>query len=135
MDYLHETWAGDRKTEWSIWMVRSKADIPHRYLKSGSDESYNLNVPGKISPVRKMSDDVINVVFVLYILFNDLQNNILTSWADVKCIGLKLNILLFTAACSDRNNTSRAPQKKYCPNECEKYFWRVYFRCFSPSLH
>lgn len=75
MDYLHETWATDRKTEWSIWMVRSKADIPHRYLKSKSDGSYNLNVPGKVSPVRKMSDDVINLVFVLYILFNDFQNN------------------------------------------------------------
>lgn len=58
MEYLRNSWAGDRKSEWSIWMVHSKVDIPHRYLKSGANKAFDLSVPGKASLSKKLSNDV-----------------------------------------------------------------------------
>lgn len=52
LGYLYDTWAADRKTEWSIWMVHSKIDIPHRYLRSAADDR---NLLGKV--VSKKSND------------------------------------------------------------------------------
>ncbi|KAJ1686214.1 hypothetical protein LUZ63_017604 [Rhynchospora breviuscula] len=57
VDYLHETWANDRKTEWSIWTVHSKIEIPHRYLRSGTDESSHRNSIGKMVASRKIPED------------------------------------------------------------------------------
>ncbi|KAJ3671410.1 hypothetical protein LUZ60_007489 [Juncus effusus] len=58
MDYLHATWASDRKTEWSIWTVHSKIEIPHRYLRSGADESSShRNSIGKMVSARKINED------------------------------------------------------------------------------
>lgn len=48
----------DRKAEWSIWMVHSKIEIPHRYLRSGTDDSLH-NKFGKVPITRKSNDDVI----------------------------------------------------------------------------
>ncbi|XP_015688852.1 uncharacterized protein LOC102699930 isoform X2 [Oryza brachyantha] len=39
MNHLHSIWDADRKSEWSIWIVHSKVDIPHRYLRSLSGKS------------------------------------------------------------------------------------------------
>uniref|UniRef100_A0A0D9XPF7 DUF676 domain-containing protein n=1 Tax=Leersia perrieri TaxID=77586 RepID=A0A0D9XPF7_9ORYZ len=41
LHHLRSIWDADRKTEWSIWIVHSKVDIPHRYL---------CNLNGKSSP-------------------------------------------------------------------------------------
>lgn len=46
-----------RKEEWSIWMVHLKTQVPHRYLKSGADDSSHHNGPGNNGP-RKSSDEV-----------------------------------------------------------------------------
>lgn len=59
LEHLRDAWAKDRKTEWSIWMVHLKIEIPHRYLRSGSHESSHHSVLGKASVPRKSSDDVI----------------------------------------------------------------------------
>ncbi|KAA3476572.1 protein FAM135B-like protein isoform X1 [Gossypium australe] len=32
-------WAKDRRAEWSIWMVYSKVDMPHRYINGSFDQS------------------------------------------------------------------------------------------------
>lgn len=60
VDYLHDVWANDRKTEWSIWTVHSKIEIPHRYLRSGTDESSHRNSIGKMVASRKIPEDVID---------------------------------------------------------------------------
>ncbi|KAJ0011346.1 hypothetical protein Pint_32923 [Pistacia integerrima] len=40
MEFLCDTWANDRKAEWSIWMVYSKVEMPSHFLSTGVDESY-----------------------------------------------------------------------------------------------
>ncbi|KAK1275798.1 hypothetical protein QJS04_geneDACA001784 [Acorus gramineus] len=57
LEYLKEAWANDRKTEWSIWMVHSKIDIPHRYLRSGVDEPSHHSVLARVSLPRRFSPD------------------------------------------------------------------------------
>ncbi|TYI75801.1 hypothetical protein E1A91_D06G032100v1 [Gossypium mustelinum] len=39
LDFLCDEWAKDRRAEWSIWMVYSKVDMPHRYINGSFDES------------------------------------------------------------------------------------------------
>ncbi|KAL6641845.1 hypothetical protein ACP70R_020026 [Stipagrostis hirtigluma subsp. patula] len=56
LDYLRDIWATDRRAEWSIWTVHSKIEIPHRYLRSMSDDSphrHSLRISGS----RKFHDD------------------------------------------------------------------------------
>ncbi|XP_073003189.1 uncharacterized protein [Typha latifolia] len=57
LEYLYDVWATDRKTEWSIWTVHSKIDIPHRYLRSGTDDSSNRNSLGRAIVSRKFTED------------------------------------------------------------------------------
>ncbi|KAH9611300.1 hypothetical protein KSS87_023662 [Heliosperma pusillum] len=57
-EYLRESWANDRKTEWSIWMVHSKVEMPHHYISSRGDESlHHGGLRGKVSVLRKLIDD------------------------------------------------------------------------------
>ncbi|XP_020245658.1 protein FAM135B-like isoform X2 [Asparagus officinalis] len=56
LEYLYDAWAIDRKAEWSIWMVYSKIDIPHRYLRSAADDSSHRNTLGKVV-TRKSNDE------------------------------------------------------------------------------
>ncbi|PKA61523.1 hypothetical protein AXF42_Ash018810 [Apostasia shenzhenica] len=56
IEHLCNAWALDRKTEWSIWMVHSKIKVPHRYLRSNSNDSPQRNALGKAFP-RKSNDD------------------------------------------------------------------------------
>ncbi|KAJ1255243.1 hypothetical protein BS78_K274300 [Paspalum vaginatum] len=56
LDYLHDVWAIDRKAEWSIWTVHSKIEIPHRYLRSTSDDSSRHSIL-RVSGSRKFHDD------------------------------------------------------------------------------
>ena len=57
IEYLRESWANDRKTEWSIWMVHAKVEMPHHFISSRGDEDGGLL--GKVSVLRKLIDDVI----------------------------------------------------------------------------
>ncbi|KAJ1264879.1 hypothetical protein BS78_08G035700 [Paspalum vaginatum] len=57
LDYLHDVWAIDRKAEWSIWTVHSKIEIPHRYLRSTSDDSSHRHSILRVSGSRKFHDD------------------------------------------------------------------------------
>lgn len=57
LDYLRDIWALDRKSEWSIWTVHSKIEIPHRYLRSTDDESSHRHSLLRVSGSRKFHDD------------------------------------------------------------------------------
>ncbi|XP_066355513.1 uncharacterized protein [Miscanthus floridulus] len=57
LDYLHDVWAIDRKAEWSIWTVHSKIEMPHRYLRSMTDDSTHRHSLLRGSVSRKFHDD------------------------------------------------------------------------------
>jgi len=50
-------WDIDRKAEWSIWIIHSKIEIPHRYLRSMNEDSPRHLI--RISSSRKVHHDVI----------------------------------------------------------------------------
>ncbi|XP_019053795.1 PREDICTED: uncharacterized protein LOC104599909 isoform X2 [Nelumbo nucifera] len=58
VEYLRDAWANDQKAEWAIWMVFSKVETPHCYMRSGEDET-SQGVRGKFS--RKLSDDPVEI--------------------------------------------------------------------------
>lgn len=58
LEYLHDTWAKDRRAEWSIWMVYSKVEMPHHFLNSGFDESSNSGGHRRTPTLWKLNDDV-----------------------------------------------------------------------------
>ncbi|KAK8473120.1 hypothetical protein PHAVU_001G063050 [Phaseolus vulgaris] len=53
LEILRDTWAKDRKAEWSIWMVYSKVEMPHHYINSESDESYHRAANKRLSSIWK----------------------------------------------------------------------------------
>ncbi|KAK7377363.1 hypothetical protein VNO80_02786 [Phaseolus coccineus] len=53
LEILRDTWAKDRKAEWSIWMVYSKVEMPHHYINSESDESYHRAANKRVSSMWK----------------------------------------------------------------------------------
>ncbi|TKY55950.1 FAM135B protein [Spatholobus suberectus] len=57
LEFLRDTWAKDRKAEWSIWMVYSKVEMPHHYINSGGDESSHHGVHRRVSSLWKLSDE------------------------------------------------------------------------------
>nr|XP_011464776.1 PREDICTED: protein FAM135B-like isoform X1 [Fragaria vesca subsp. vesca] len=57
LEYLHDTWAKDRRAEWSIWMVYSKVEMPHHFLNSGFDESSNSGGHRRTPTLWKLNDD------------------------------------------------------------------------------
>uniref|UniRef100_A0A453K9B2 Uncharacterized protein n=1 Tax=Aegilops tauschii subsp. strangulata TaxID=200361 RepID=A0A453K9B2_AEGTS len=60
LDYLRDIWAVDRKAEWSIWTNHSKIEIPHRYLRSMSDDPpHRQHSLLRVSGSRKFHEDVI----------------------------------------------------------------------------
>ncbi|XP_038704395.1 protein FAM135B-like isoform X3 [Tripterygium wilfordii] len=56
LQFLRDTWAKDRRTEWSIWMVYSKVEMPHHYISSGAEESSHHGVK-RVSTLWKLPDD------------------------------------------------------------------------------
>lgn len=59
LEYLRDTWAKDRRAEWSIWMVYSKVEMPHHFLNSsGGEESSHNGDHKRLSPMWKLTDDV-----------------------------------------------------------------------------
>ncbi|PIA47746.1 hypothetical protein AQUCO_01400387v1 [Aquilegia coerulea] len=57
LEFLRDAWASERRAEWSIWMVYSKVEMPHHYLRSGLDGSSNHSARGKVLMSRKLNDD------------------------------------------------------------------------------
>ncbi|KAM0972091.1 hypothetical protein ACFX13_020202 [Malus domestica] len=58
LEYLHDTWAKDRKAEWSIWMVYSKVEMPHHFLNSsGGEESSHNGGHKRVLTTWKLTDD------------------------------------------------------------------------------
>ncbi|TYI21340.1 hypothetical protein ES332_A06G031800v1 [Gossypium tomentosum] len=57
LDVLRDEWAKDRRAEWSIWMVYSKVDMPHRYINGSFDESSHQIVHKRGSSLWKLTDD------------------------------------------------------------------------------
>lgn len=70
MEYLRESWANDRRIEWSIWMVHSKVEMPHHFISSRGDEvSLHGGLRGKVSVLRKLADDVIKPEYIRALIF------------------------------------------------------------------
>ncbi|XP_034219094.1 protein FAM135B-like isoform X2 [Prunus dulcis] len=57
LEYLRDTWAKDRKAEWSIWMVYSKVEMPHHFINGGGDESSHSAGHRRVSTMWKLTDD------------------------------------------------------------------------------
>ncbi|PNY06787.1 hypothetical protein L195_g003265, partial [Trifolium pratense] len=57
LEFLRDAWAMDRKTEWSIWMVYSKVEMPHHYINSWNDEFSYRGVHRRVSSLLKSSDE------------------------------------------------------------------------------
>lgn len=56
LDHLRNSWALDRRAEWSIWMVYSKVEMPHQSTQSEIDASYH-GLRGKVPVLRKITED------------------------------------------------------------------------------
>lgn len=59
LEFLCNQWAVDRKAEWSIWMVYTKAEMPHQYISSSVDDSSIRVLRSRGSALRKLNGDVI----------------------------------------------------------------------------
>lgn len=57
IENLRDAWANDQRSEWSIWMVQSEIDVPHRYLKSGVDGASQHSILGRVSLTRRTIED------------------------------------------------------------------------------
>ncbi|CAJ1972334.1 unnamed protein product [Sphenostylis stenocarpa] len=57
LEILRDTWAKDRKAEWSIWMVYSKVEMPHHYINSEFDEYSHRAVHRRVSSLWKLPDE------------------------------------------------------------------------------
>lgn len=64
LEFLRESWANDRRVEWSIWMVYSKVEMPHRYISSAIDDTSYHGSNGRGPVLRKLTDDVIKSAFL-----------------------------------------------------------------------
>ncbi|KAK7260348.1 hypothetical protein RIF29_26318 [Crotalaria pallida] len=56
LEFLRNSWANDRRTEWSIWMVYSKVAIPHQYMSNGVE---GTSLRGSPLSAKKITDDPI----------------------------------------------------------------------------
>ncbi|KAL9682412.1 hypothetical protein QQ045_014210 [Rhodiola kirilowii] len=57
LEFLRESWANDRRIEWSIWMVYSKVEMPHHYISSAIDDSSYHCSGGRGPVLRKLTND------------------------------------------------------------------------------
>nr|XP_027193352.1 uncharacterized protein LOC101498432 isoform X2 [Cicer arietinum] len=65
LEILRNSWANDRRTEWSIWMVYSKVEIPHQYMSKGVERtSLNRGIHGRSSSTWKLTDDPVQTAIV-----------------------------------------------------------------------
>ncbi|KAE9610693.1 putative protein FAM135, alpha/Beta hydrolase [Lupinus albus] len=56
LEFLRDSWANDRRTEWSIWMVYSKVLVPHQYMSDGVD---GISLHGSPLSTKKITNDSI----------------------------------------------------------------------------
>lgn len=61
MEYLRGVWAEDRSTDWSMWLVHSKLDIPQQNSANGDvdDNTHSILVVGKAVPKKSNEDPAI----------------------------------------------------------------------------
>lgn len=60
LEFLCKSWAIDRRTDWSIWMVYSKVAMPHQYMSNRVEgTSLHHGVHGSSLNTRRLTDDVI----------------------------------------------------------------------------
>ncbi|MFS7989048.1 putative protein alpha/Beta hydrolase [Helianthus anomalus] len=57
LDHLRNSWAVDRRTEWSIWMVYSKVEMPNQSTLTEIDDSTYHTLRGKVPVPRKITED------------------------------------------------------------------------------
>ncbi|KAL8099294.1 uncharacterized protein LOC141683483 isoform X1 [Apium graveolens] len=57
LEILRDTWASDRKAEWSIWMVYSKVEMPNQYISSDVDGASQQALRRKALVLRKLNED------------------------------------------------------------------------------
>ncbi|CAJ1963578.1 unnamed protein product [Sphenostylis stenocarpa] len=61
LEFLRNSWANDRRNEWSIWMMYSKVDMPHQYMSNGVEgTSLYRSLRGRSSNTRRFNDDINN---------------------------------------------------------------------------
>ncbi|GMI82744.1 hypothetical protein like AT1G58350 [Hibiscus trionum] len=61
MEVLRDVWAKDRKAEWSLWMVYSKVEMPHRHIDDGFEETTHHVLHKRGSSLWKLSDDPVHM--------------------------------------------------------------------------
>ncbi|KAG6403973.1 hypothetical protein SASPL_136207 [Salvia splendens] len=59
LEYLRSQWVIDRKSEWSMWIVRTKVKMPEQYIGCWVDESSYHPVHGRPAIPQKITGDVI----------------------------------------------------------------------------
>jgi len=60
LEFLRKSWAIDRRTEWSIWMVYSKVAMPHQYMHNKVEgTSLHHSLHRSSLNTRRLIDDVI----------------------------------------------------------------------------
>ncbi|KAK7331661.1 hypothetical protein VNO80_28398 [Phaseolus coccineus] len=60
LEFLRNSWANDRRTEWSIWMMYSKVDMPHQYMSNGVEgTSLYRSLRVRSASTRRFIDDPI----------------------------------------------------------------------------
>ncbi|KAK7302470.1 hypothetical protein RJT34_13360 [Clitoria ternatea] len=65
LEFLCNSWVNDRRTEWSIWMIYSKVDIPHQYMNNGvGTMSLYRGIRGRSSSTRRSFDDPVQTATV-----------------------------------------------------------------------
>ncbi|KAK1426355.1 hypothetical protein QVD17_15026 [Tagetes erecta] len=57
LDHLRNSWAIDRRAEWSIWMVYAKVEMPHQSTRSDIDDLSYHGLRGKVPVLRKITED------------------------------------------------------------------------------
>lgn len=57
LEHLRNSWAVDRRAEWSIWMVYSKVEMPHQPIRNQVDDSAYHGPRGTVPVLRKITED------------------------------------------------------------------------------
>ncbi|KAL5054602.1 hypothetical protein RYX36_035284 [Vicia faba] len=65
LEFLRKSWAIDRRTEWSIWMVYSKVAMPHQYLHNRVEGiSLHHGLHRSSLNIRRLIDDPIQTAIM-----------------------------------------------------------------------
>lgn len=65
LDHLRNSWAVDRRAEWSIWMVYSKVEMPQQSTRNEFDDSSYHRLRAKVPVHRKITEDVSLLLFFI----------------------------------------------------------------------